>query len=138
MPLTYTGGTFDTLHVGHLDLLRRCRQLGNVVVSLNTDEFVEKYKGVRPIYSYEERKEMLENCKLVDLVIPNTGGEDSKPAILSVHPDYIVIGSDWLKKDYCKQMGFTPEWLEEQNISLVYIPRVRRVSSTEIKERVRK
>lgn len=138
MSIVYTGGTFDTLHVGHLDLLRRCKELGAVVVSLNTDEFIEKYKGKKPIYSYSERKEMLESCRLVDFVIPNTGGEDSKPAILSVHPKYIVIGSDWLRKDYCKQMGFTPEWLEENDITLVYIPRVRRISSTEIKERVKK
>jgi len=138
MPIVYTGATFDVFHVGHLDLLRRCKELGDVVVSLNTDVFIEQFKGKKPIYSYEERKEILESCKLVDLVIPNTGGADSKPAILSVHPRYIVVGSDWLRKDYCKQMGFTPEWLEEQNITLVYVPRIRKVSSTEIKERIKK
>jgi glycerol-3-phosphate cytidylyltransferase len=137
MAVIYTGGTFDLFHAGHVDLLRRCSYLGEVViVSLNTDEFILEYKGHLPINTYEERKAVLESCRYVSEVIPNSSGSDSKPAILSVMPQYIVIGSDWLKKDYCKQMNFTPDWLEENGITLAYVPRMRDLSTTQIKGRV--
>jgi glycerol-3-phosphate cytidylyltransferase len=135
--IVYTGGTFDVFHAGHVDFLKQCSLLGDVVVSVNTDEFVERYKGKKPVNTLLERMTVLEACKYVDKVIVNTGNEDSKESIYKVKPDYIVIGSDWLKKDYCKQMNFNSEWLEEQNITLVYIPRVRNLSSTQIKERVK-
>jgi glycerol-3-phosphate cytidylyltransferase len=135
--IVYTGGTFDVFHAGHVDFLKQCSLLGDVVVSVNTDEFVERYKGKKPVNTLLERMTVLEACKYVDKVIVNTGNEDSKESIYKVKPDYIVIGSDWLKKDYCKQMNFNSEWLEEQNIALVYIPRVRNLSSTQIKERVK-
>lgn len=134
----YTGATFDGFHAGHVDLLRRCAELGNVVVALNTDDFIKRFKGHAPIQTYEERRDVLLACKYVWKVIPNEGGEDSKPTILKVNPDYVVVGSDWLRKDYMKQMGFTPEWLEEHDITLVYIPRVRPLSSTIIRERVKR
>lgn len=131
------GARFDLFHAGHVDLLRRCSDLGLVVVSLNTDEFINKYKGKSPIHTYEEREEVLLSCKYVHSVIPNRGGQDSKPAILDVRPDYLAIGSDWAGRDYYKQMDFTQEWLDEQDITLVYIPRIRPMSSTLVKERVK-
>jgi glycerol-3-phosphate cytidylyltransferase len=68
--------------------------------------------------------------------LPNSGGTDSKPAILSVKPDIIAIGSDWALKDYYQQMDFEQSWLDELNISLIYIPYTRGISSTEIKTRL--
>lgn len=134
----YTGGTFDLFHVGHLNLLKRCHQLagltGQVVVSLNTDEFIYKYKNKYPVISYEDRKAILESCKYVHSVIENSGEEDSKKSILFAGAiDIVAIGSDWAKKDYYKQMNFTQDWLDEQNISLIYIPYTKKVSSTMIK-----
>lgn len=137
MAIVYTGGTFDLFHKGHLDLLRKCYELGKVVVALNTDEFVREYKGLSPVNTYEEREAVLLGCRYVDSVIPNEFGKDSKPTILKVKPDYIVVGSDWLKKDYLAQMSLTVEWLEEQAVTLVYIPRVLKLSSTQIKERMK-
>jgi len=133
----YTGGTFDLFHAGHADLLKRCAELGLVVVSLNTDEFIASYKGKPPVHTYEERKAVLEACRYVGSVIPNEGGHDSRPAILKVQPHYIAIGSDWAKRDYYEQMGFDQDWLDEQDITLVYIPRIRIMSSTLVKERVK-
>jgi len=135
--VVYTGGTFDLYHKGHVDLLRKCYELGEVVVALNTDEFVREYKGLSPVNTYEEREAVLLGCRYVDSVIPNEFGQDSKPTILKVKPDYIVVGSDWLKKDYLAQMSLTVEWLEEQAITLVYVPRVLKLSSTQIKERMK-
>jgi glycerol-3-phosphate cytidylyltransferase len=136
----YTGGTFDLFHIGHVRLLERCRELaresGMVIVSLNTDEFIEEYKGKPPIISYQDRAEVLLSCRYVDKVIPNFGNEDSKPAIIEASPDIIAIGSDWARKDYYKQMQFTQDWLDKLNISLIYIPYTTGTSSTEIKARL--
>lgn len=134
----YTGGTFDLFHRGHANFLRMCKEIADVViVSLNTDEFIYEYKKELPILDYQHRKDVLLSCKYVDEVIPNTGGQDSKPAILSVSPSYIAIGSDWAKKDYYKQMGFTQDWLDENNIILIYLPYTDMISTTEIKKRLR-
>lgn len=133
----YTGGTFDLFHSGHVNFLYKCSLLApQVIVSLNTDEFIIEYKGSPPIYSYKEREALLKSCKYVTGVVPNTGGKDSKTAISAVKPNIIAIGSDWAKRNYYKQMDFTQEWLDENSISLVYIPYTEGVSSTEIKQRI--
>ena len=138
--ISYTGGTFDLFHAGHVDLLEYCKWLagkkGQVVVSLNTDDFIERYKGKRPKMTYRERETVLLACKYVDRVIPNEGGEDSRPTLKEVGPDFLVVGSDWARKDYYKQMGFTQDWLDQEGIALVYIPRSRQLSTTAIKERI--
>ena len=138
--VVYTGGTFDLFHSGHVNLLRRCREIagekGIVVVSLNTDDFIEKYKGKPPIINQEDRKEVLLACKYVDHVVMNIGGEDSTVAIDLVNPNYVVIGSDWAKKDYYTQMGFTQEWLDERGIGLAYVPYTQSISTTNIKKRM--
>jgi glycerol-3-phosphate cytidylyltransferase len=132
--IVYTGGTFDLFHKGHVNLLKWCKSIGDkVVVSLNTDEFITAYKAKPPIISFSDRKDVLLSCKYVDEVIPNYGGADSKPAILSVMPNIIVIGSDWAKKDYYYQMGFTQEWLDYYGISLCYVPYTWEISTSKIK-----
>lgn len=138
MPTIYTGGTFDLFHSGHVNLLRRCSELGYVVVSLNTDEFIKGFKGQPPVLSYQEREAVLNACMYVNKVVPNVGGSDSKIAIELAQPDYIVIGSDWAKKNYYEQMGFDQDWLDARGIGLVYIPYTRGVSSTNIKGRITK
>lgn len=139
----YTGGTFDLFHAGHVNFLRRCKELaqtkhgkGYVVVSLNTDEFIEGYKGKPPVISFDDRWEILSACRYVDSVISNFGDEDSKLAIEEVMPDIIAIGSDWARKDYYKQMQFDQDWLDEREITLAYIPYTKGISSTEIKKRL--
>lgn len=132
----YTGGTFDLFHAGHIEFLKRCSEFGNVVVSLNTDSFIEQYKGKKPIMSYAERLTLLLACRYVTAVVPNTGGKDSREVIEFTKPDIIVIGSDWARKDYYSQMGFTQDWLDERGIALCYVPYTKGVSSTEIKQRV--
>jgi glycerol-3-phosphate cytidylyltransferase len=138
--IVYTGGTFDLFHAGHVNFLKRCKEiageLGSVVVSLNTDEFIKEYKGKPPIVSFSDRMAVLKACQYVDQVIANSGGADSKPTILQVSPNIIAIGTDWAKKDYYKQMQFTQDWLDEKDISLIYIPYTKGISSTEIKTRL--
>ena len=136
--IIYTGGTFDLPHMGHVNFLRQCALLGDVTVALNTDEFITKYKGNPPIMSYKERETVLKEYKSVKHVVPNIGGADSKITILKVKPDIIAIGTDWLGKDYYKQMQFTQEWLDDNKIVLVYLPYTLKISSTEIKRRMQK
>lgn len=133
----YTGGTFDLFHAGHVEFLRRCAELGSVTVSLNEDEFIEKYKAKRPIISYREREAVLLGCRWVDNVVPNVGGSDSRLSISLVNPDLVIIGSDWARRDYYSQMGFDQDWLDERGIGLCYIPYTQGISSTAIKERLR-
>jgi glycerol-3-phosphate cytidylyltransferase-like family protein len=78
----------------------------------------------------------LEFCKFVDEVIPNIGGTDSKPSILQIKPDIVAIGDDWAKKDYYTQMQFTQDWLDENDIVLVYLAYTRGISTTDIKKRI--
>ena len=86
--------------------------------------------------TYAERARVLLSCRYVSKVIPNYSGADSKPAIETVAPDLVVIGSDWARRDYYAQMGFTQDWLDERGIGLVYIPYTEGISSTAIKARL--
>ncbi len=137
--IVYTGGTFDLFHSGHARLLKKCREIagddGQVVVSVNPSEFCAQYKEP-PICGLFERMEVVSSCKWVDKVIINTGGADSKPAILEAQADVIVVGSDWQNKDYYKQMDFTQEWLDEHGIKVMFVPYTEDISTTIIKARI--
>lgn len=137
----YSGGSFDLYHSGHARFLERCKTLagtdGEVIVSLNTDEFIKEYKGKGLVMNYEERKSVLLSCRYVDDVVANIGGADSRISIDLVKPDLIVIGSDWARKNYYGQMNFDQDWLDERGIGLAYIPYTQGISSTDIKSRLR-
>jgi glycerol-3-phosphate cytidylyltransferase len=135
--ILYTGGTFDVFHYGHMMFLRSCQKISSkVVVALNTDEFVESYKAQSPILSYKERAKSIKLFDNSIEVVENVGGQDSKPAILSVSPDIIAIGDDWCKRDYYAQMNFTQGWLDENDILLVYIPYTKSISTSSIKSKI--
>jgi cytidyltransferase-like protein len=135
----YNGGTYDLLHPGHLYVFRQLRALaqgGEVVIGLNTDEFVAEFKGHAPVQSYLERSEVLSACRLIDRVVPNVGGADSRPVLEAVAPDILAAGQDWYSPDdsrYCRQMGFTREWLDEHHVKLVYLDWLPGHSSTNLR-----
>ena len=138
--IVYNGGTYDLLHVGHLYVFRQCRELagpgGEVVIGLNTDEFVEEFKEHKTVQSYLERSEILSAIKHIDRVIPNVGGRDARIAVEAIRPDIIAVGNDWYSvndEKYCKQMGFTRDWLMERSISLRYMKWMPGYSSTNIR-----
>jgi glycerol-3-phosphate cytidylyltransferase len=131
----YTGGTFDILHSGHINFLKQCKEKADiVVVSLNTDAFCKQYKR-KPIMNYKERKACLLGCRYVDKVVKNTGGFDSKPAILKVKPDMIAHGNDWTGAKYLKQLQITKEFLKKNKIKLVYVEYTKGISTTNILKR---
>ena len=136
MGLVYVGASFDLFHAGHVNFLRQAAEYGDVVVALNTDEFIASYKGKPPVMSYDERAYVLEACRYVTEVMPNTGGADSKETIELIQPDVIAVGSDWARRDYHAQMSFTQDWLDERNIHLLYIPYTQGISTTELKRRI--
>lgn len=148
MPNVYTGGTFDLFHEGHIELLSACKTIagpdGLVVVGLNTDEFIERFKNNRPVQDYRERKLMLEACRYVDLVVKNIGEEDSRVTIehtmvnKDMNLDVIAVGTDWACRDYYAQMNFTKEWLDHYRFVLVYVDRRTGQSTTNLKEQLKK
>lgn len=141
MSTILTLGSFDLMHVGHLELFETCRRIvgpkGRVVVSVNTSEFIEAFKGRAPVQSTKERVAVVGAVRYVDEVV-KLDSQDAKPVIEQVNPDFIIIGSDWCPpKDYHAQLSVTPEWMEEHGIYLLYQYRSGRHSSTLLKERVR-
>lgn len=122
--LTY--GTFDLLHYGHIRLLKRSKELGDyLVVALSTDEF-NKGKGKVAYNSYEERKEILEAIRYVDLVIPEKSWEQKIDDVKKYDIDICVMGGDW--------KGSTRfEYLKEY-CDVVYLDRTEGISTTQIKD----
>ena len=125
--LTY--GTFDLLHYGHINLLKRAKALGDyLIVALSTDDFNE-VKGKKAYHNYETRKKMLEAVRYVDLVIPEESWEQKIDDVKKYQVDIVVMGSDWAGsskfdylKDYCE---------------VVYLPRTEGISTTKIKEELK-
>ena len=119
-----TYGTFDLLHYGHINLLRRAKALGDyLIVALSTDEFNSVEKNKHCYFSYEQRKSLLEAIRYVDLVIPEENWEQKKTDISKYNVDVFVIGDDWEGKF---------DFLKEQ-CEVVYLPRTREISTTKIK-----
>ena len=122
--LTY--GTFDLLHYGHINLLKRAKALGDyLVVAVSTDDFNE-IKGKKAYHNYETRKMMLEAVRYVDLVIPEENWEQKIDDVKKYDIDIVVMGSDWAGSD---RFDYLKEYCE-----VVYLPRTEGVSTTKIQE----
>lgn len=118
--------------MGHAVLLKRCEALGEVIVGVNSDEFVRLYKKA-PMFNTKERMELIRELGYT-VVENNSSGRE---LIDQVKPDIIVIGSDWGRKDYLAQIDVTWDYLDDNNISLMYVPYTKGISSTEMKKRVK-
>lgn len=141
MSKVMTLGTFDLPHPGHVSLFRECRKLagpdGKVIVAVNRDAFVEKFKGKKPVMSFEERFEVIAAIRYVDDVVDNNG-TDQASLIDLMGPDWLAIGVDWASRDYYGQLGITSAWLAERSISLAYLAHERSasVSTTKLRDRM--
>lgn len=120
-----TYGTFDLLHYGHINLLKRAKELGDyLIVALSTDEFNWNMKQKKCYFSYEKRRALLEAIRYVDLVIPEENWEQKILDIKEFKIDIFVIGDDWkgkfdFLKNYCK---------------VIYLSRTPEISTTQIKK----
>lgn len=119
-----TYGTFDMLHYGHINLLKRAKAKGDyLIVGLSTNEFNE-LKGKKCFFDYKERKILLEAIRYVDLVIAENSWEQKVEDIKKYHVDTFVIGDDWKGKfDFLKEY-----------CNVEYLERTPEISTTKIKE----
>lgn len=98
MKKVITYGTFDLLHYGHINILKRARELGDyLVVAISSDEF-NKLKNKKAYFSYEERKLMVEAIRYVDEVIPENTWEQKIEDVKEHNIDVFVMGDDWGRK----------------------------------------
>ncbi|MBQ1678531.1 MAG: glycerol-3-phosphate cytidylyltransferase [Oscillospiraceae bacterium] len=124
MKRVITYGTFDLLHYGHINLLRRAKALGDyLIVVLSTDEFNWNMKHKKCYFTYEIRKQLLEAIRYVDLVIPEENWEQKISDVKEYHVDTFVMGDDWTGK-----FDFLKPYCE-----VVYLPRTPEISTTQIK-----
>lgn len=125
MRTVITYGTFDLLHIGHINLLKRARALGDrLIVALSTDDFNRHEKKKIATHSYEDRKVILESLRFVDLVIPEETWEQKSTDVIKHQVDVFVIGDDWEGKfDFLKD-----------KCEVIYLTRTANVSTTEIKD----
>ena len=127
MKRVITYGTFDLLHYGHINLLRRAKEHGDyLIVALSTDEFNWDEKQKKCYFSYEKRKQLLEAIRYVDLVIPENNWEQKVSDIKEYHIDTFVMGDDWEGKfDYLR---------DQTDAEVIYLPRTPEISTSQIKE----
>ena len=125
MKKVITYGTFDLLHYGHINLLRRAKSLGDyLIVGLSTDEFNNKEKNKECYFDFENRKLLLDAVRYVDLVVPEENWKQKISDIQKYNIDVFVIGDDWKGKfDYLKDLG----------VEVVYLPRTEEISTSKIK-----
>ena len=127
MKKVITYGTFDLLHVGHINILRRAKEMGDyLLVVLSSDEF-NALKGKKAYYSYEDRKTILEAIKYVDEVLPEYTWEQKIDDVVNNHVDVFVMGDDWKGK-----FDFLKEYCD-----VVYLERTPEISTTQIKENLK-
>ena len=129
MKKVITYGTFDLLHYGHINLLRRAKALGDyLIVALSTDESNRDEKGKKCYFSYEQRKALLEAVRYVDLVIPEENWDQKISDVKEYGVDTFVMGDDWEGK-----FDFLKECCE-----VVYLPRTPEISTTQIKQELKR
>ena len=126
MKRVITYGTYDLLHYGHINLLRRAKALGDyLIVALSTDEFNNNQKHKNTYFTYEQRKQLLEAIRYVDLVIPEENWKQKISDMKEYHIDTFVIGDDWEGKF---------DFLKEEGVEVVYLPRTPEISTSQVKK----
>ena len=122
-----TFGTFDLLHIGHINILERCKKINDLdnnelIVGISSDEFSYRKKNRYPIYNQSQRKKILESLRFVDKVFIEESFEKKREYILENKADVFIMGDDWKDKfnefkDIC---------------NVIYLSRTPSISTTEI------
>lgn len=127
MKKVITYGTFDLLHTGHINILRRAKALGDyLIVAVSTDEF-NTLKHKEAYHSFEERKQILEAIKYVDEVIGENDWDQKVRDVQEYGIDTFVMGNDWEGEfDFLKE-----------HCEVIYLPRTSGISTTKIKHELK-
>lgn len=130
----FTAGTFDLFHRGHVRLLHRARNLcDRLIVGVLTDQCVHDLKGHTTVFTYDERAEVVQSVRYVDLVVPCEVPEHSI-LLEKLKFNVMFIGDDWYGKPLYRDMELK---FKEQSVRVIYLPRTEGVSSEQIKNHVR-
>ena len=120
-----TYGTFDLFHVGHLNILKRAKELGDyLIVAVSSDAF-NAGKGKTAYHSQEDRKAILESVRYVDEVIFEDSWDQKVKDVQEHHVDVFVMGDDWKGKF---------DHLEDLGVEVVYLSRTEEISTSKIKK----
>lgn len=136
MKKVYVAMSADLLHHGHMNIFKKARELGEIIVGLLTDEAIATYKRL-PFLTFEQRKAIVENIKGVVKVIPQET-LDYVPNLRKIKPDYVVHGDDWRKGAQRKIRERVIETLKEWGGELVEVPYTSGISSTDLANAIRK
>ena len=127
--IVYTAGTWDMFHVGHLNILRAAKALGDVlIVGVKTDEVVLKHKGHYPLLSYEDRSAVVAACRYVDAVVPQRT-QQKDDLLKKMDVDILVVGDDWWEN---KVEGH--DFMVREGRRVIYLPYTIGRSSTILRE----
>ncbi len=133
MRVVYTSGTFDLFHIGHLNIIRKSKALGDyLVVGVSTDELVASYKQAPPLIPYEDRAEIIRSLSFVNQVVRQEELFDIR-MMKRLGVNVMTIGSDWKQKE---NPNLT-KLVEFDDIDVCFLPYTAEVSSTHIKEAIR-
>ena len=129
----YTQGTFDMFHIGHLNIIKSASSLCDLlIVGVNSDELVQKYKFKKPIIEESNRAEIVRNIKGVDDVIV-CNSLDKIKIWNAIHFDAIFIGDDWKGNNRWKETEYE---LKKVGAKVVYLPHTNGISSTILREKM--
>ena len=129
-PTVYVGMSADLVHPGHLNIIKKANELGEVIIGLLTDEAIASYKRV-PFMTYEQRKEVVENIKGVSRVVAQET-LDYVPNLERLKPDYVVHGDDWKEGVQKKVRQRVIDTLAKWGGELVEVPYTKGISSTSL------
>jgi len=133
-----TVGVFDLFHVGHLNLLERCKAMCDyLIVAVCGDDYVTQIKHKTPVYTEEQRRRILAALKCVDEVIPVSIEEtEDKMLLIKKHPFNVLFsGDDWKGTErYIK----TEKQFAEYGAKVEYLSYTQGISTTQIKEKMTK
>ena len=133
----YTCGVFDVFHVGHLNLLERCKKMCDIlIVGVCDDTYVRKIKHKEPVYPEDQRVRILNALKVVDdaVLVNIETTNDKMPALEKFHSDVLFSGDDWKGSERYKR---TEEQFAKLGASIEYFPYTQGISTTDIKKKMK-
>lgn len=127
-------GVYDILTPGHFDMLGRASRFGRVAVGLTADDLAEATKRRRPLFTFEERRQSLEQ---LGFAVVERSSIDVRPVFEAVRPQVFVCGNDHLASDHLDVAGITHQFLDALGIAVVYTPRIHDISTSKLIDRMR-